>query len=187
MNPNSIHDFLLSNEKSLRIAAAVSEAWPEAREKLVLGFLQRLSVELEKNLPGWETKFVGGFFNERYSGFFVSKPTWHDDDYNVTLECHDYGKKMIFGVSRNENKEHIKRRPPCDELLDAVGKLHPSASARTWWEAMITLRSPAPDWRKPEVLWKMHTDRKFLDDVADQLCAVATVCEPIVDRLVQRK
>ena len=48
------------------------------------------------------------------------------------------------------------------------------------------MQSPAANWRKPEVLWQMHTDTKFLEDVAEQLLGVAEISEPIVDRFVDR-
>ena len=94
---------------------------------------------------------------------------------------------MIFGVSRAEDKEHIKKQPHCDEVLIAVKKINPDASAGGWWEARMTMHSPAADWRKPEILWRMHTDGKFLNDVAKQLLEVAEISEPIIDRLVLRK
>ena len=42
---------------------------------------------------------------------------------------------------------------------------------------------PAPDWRKPEVLWQMHNDDKFLVSVAEQLLEVTKISVPFVDRL----
>jgi hypothetical protein len=47
--------------------------------------------------------------------------------------------------------------------------------------------SPAPDWRKPEVLWRIHTDPKFLTDVADQLFEIAEVSAPIIDELAKKR
>jgi hypothetical protein len=71
--------------------------------------------------------------------------------------------------------------------LTAIGKPYPSAIAGKWWEAKMTMRSPAADWQQPDVLWRMHKDRSFLENVAEQLLEVARISEPIVDRLVQRK
>jgi hypothetical protein len=49
------------------------------------------------------------------------------------------------------------------------------------------MQSPAADWRKPEVLWRIHKDKSFLDDVAEQLLGVAEVSESIIDRLARKK
>ena len=90
---------------------------------------------------------------------------------------------MVIGVYRE--KETIGNRPFCDELRRAVKEGFPSATINGWWEARIPLESPAADWRKPEVLWQMHKDEKFLEDVAEQLLELAKISEPIVDKLVR--
>lgn len=67
MNNESIQDYILKSEHNLGIAAAVSDAWPEAREKLVSGFLGRLDSHLKKKLKGWKSELCGGrFFVEAY-------------------------------------------------------------------------------------------------------------------------
>ena len=48
------------------------------------------------------------------------------------------------------------------------------------------MKSPASDWRKPDVLWKMNQDSTFLDDVAEQLLDLAKTSAPIIDGLVQK-
>jgi hypothetical protein len=48
------------------------------------------------------------------------------------------------------------------------------------------MQSPAADWHDPKVLWRVHTDNKFLEDVAEQLLGMAEISEPIVDRFVDR-
>ena len=106
-----------------------------------------------------------------------------EGQYGMGLQCNDYGESMVFGVWRE--KDQIGKRPFCDELLNAVGKVQPSAHTHAWWEARMTMHSPAPDWRKPEVLWRMHKDDTFLDEVADQLLKVAKCSKPIVNRLVR--
>ena len=49
------------------------------------------------------------------------------------------------------------------------------------------MQSPAADWGRPEVLWQMHTNPKFLDEVAEQLLTVAEISERLVDRLAGKK
>ena len=97
-----------------------------------------------------------------------------------------HGKETIFGVYRD--KDNIGKRPHCEELLHAVAsELQLPVKGDLWWEARIRMNNPASDWSKPEVLWRMHTDTKFLDDVAEQLLDVARISEPIVDRLARKK
>ena len=42
MNSDPVQDYILEDENKLRIAVAVSDAWPEAGEEIGLGFLDRL-------------------------------------------------------------------------------------------------------------------------------------------------
>jgi len=185
MNNNPIGEFILANARNLRIAAAVSQAWPEARKELVSDFLKQLEKSLAIKLKGWNFKLVDGdYFVRQFARFTVRKPAW-GDLYYVSLECWNYGEKMIFGVWRDAGQLH--RRPFSEGLLDTVKEHYPSARPRTWYEAQINMRTPAPDWRKPEVLWRMHADKRFLDDVAQQLLEVAVIAGPFVDRMVRRK
>ncbi len=185
MKTEPIQDYILKSEHNLRIAAVVGDAWPEAREQLVSGFLDRLDTRLKRKLTGWKSERWGGrFFAESYPGYYFWKPAW-EDQYYLCLECNEYGQRMIFGVMRE--KDLIGKRPFSEELLDAVRKVQPSARTHSWWEARITMRAPAADWRKPEVLWQLHKDTKFLESVAKQLLGVATNSAPIVDRLARKK
>ena len=53
MNSDPVQDYILEDENKLRIAAAVFNAWPEVRKKLVLGFLDRLTCfATEKGIEG---------------------------------------------------------------------------------------------------------------------------------------
>ncbi|MEI8195939.1 MAG: hypothetical protein WCI73_08535 [Phycisphaerae bacterium] len=184
MKNNAIHDFILAKERNIVVAAAVSDAWAEARAHVVNKFLNRLGTKLVKHLRGWEHEPWKQFLVEPYSNFSFWKTAWVDQ-YWIVLQCQPGGQQLLFGVMRNEDR--IGRRPFCPEILTAIQKIHPSARSRTWWEAVVTLRSPAPDWSKPEVLWQMHTDAAFLNDVAEQLLAVAKASESIVDRLVKKR
>jgi hypothetical protein len=183
MKTDPIQDYILRNKHHLRIASAVGEAWTEARQKLVSRFLDRLETWLKKKLRGWEFGPKGEFLEPVTANYYFQRPAWQDL-YWIWLVCDDSGKSMYFGVGRDP--ERLKRRFS-QELLNAVTKIHSSAKKERWFEARITMRSPAPDWRKPEVLWRMHKDPKFLAEVAEQLLEVAKISEPIIDRLVRRK
>jgi len=185
MNSDPIQNYILEDENKLSIAVAVSDAWSKAGEKLVSGFLDRLRSRLEEKLKGWKFDRWGCYLNDSEAGFDFSKPAWKEE-YYVALHFWDHGQDVTFGLGRDASHEHIKERSHCDELLTAVSKLHPSARAKKWWEAAVTLQSPAAHWQEPKVLWQMHTDPKFLEDVADQLLGVAEISERIVDRFVDQ-
>ena len=185
MENDPIQDYILKNKRNLRIAAAVGEAWSETRQKLVLDFLDRLGQRLKKKLKEWRFEPYGGpFYVQADSGYYFWKPAWVDQ-YSVGLYWDEHGKEMIFGVSRDKDK--IGRRRHSQELFDAIAKLYPSAKPHSWWEAWVPMTSPASDWSKPDVLWQMHTDTKFVEDVAEQLLGVAKVSEKIIDRLARMK
>jgi len=133
-----------------------------------------------------EVRTMGVPFRGWGAGFSFWKPAWKEE-YYVELNVWDYGQGVTLGLGRDAGKEHIKKRSHCAELLTAVSKRYPTASARKWWEAAVYMQSPAADWQKPKVLWQMHTDPRFLEDVAEQLLEVAKISEPFVDKLVGTK
>src|ERR1017187_3935036 len=178
MKSDSIQTFIIANERNLRLAAVVSEAWSSAREQLVAGFLGRLRSYMGAKLKGWDSILWNRFFVDSESAFYLWKPQWKDQ-YSVALQCSDYGTKMVFGVQRDAR--YIRSRPFSADVLSAVRAHHASASSRTWWEAAVTMRSPAANWQRPEVLWQMHKEDKFLKDVAEQLLEVAQATEGIID------
>ena len=92
---------------------------------------------------------------------------------------------MRFGIVRDEGL--IADRPLAPELLDAVRKLYPSARSGKWWEAAVEMRSPATNWRLPEILWRIHTDLSFLKAVAEQISELAKGAEALLDRLNRTK
>jgi hypothetical protein len=179
-----IQDYILKNERNLSVAFAIGETWPKTRAKIVAGFLGKLESRLKKILKGWKYEQYKTFFTDAYGAYYFWKPAW-ENRYAIGLQCYRNGIRMDFGVERDKDK--IGKRPYSDELLSAITRLHPSAQQNEWWEATIKMRNPAPDWRKPEVLWRMHTDAKFLEDVAEQLLNIAKISEPIIDRLVRNR
>lgn len=179
-----VEDFVLTSGQNLRIAGAVFEAWPRIRQKIAFGFLSRLCERLKKELKSWEFQLEDDvrYFEDAWAAFFLWKPNWKH--HFLGLQFVDYGKKMQFGVCRDKA---IHGKAYCGELVEKIKEIAPSARTVTWWEGVITMRSPAADWRSPEVLWRMHIDKEFLENVAQQLLELAKVSEPILDRLARKK
>ena len=114
VNRDPVQDYILENEDNLRIAAAVSDAWPQAGEKLVQDFLDRLRSRLEKELKGWQFDRWGRCLTDSNVGFYFWKSAWKEE-YYVILQFFDQGQDLRFGLQRDENQEHIKKRPPIPE------------------------------------------------------------------------
>lgn len=180
MRNNPIHDYILKSKSNLSVAAAIATEWPEARAKLVSAFLERLDARLKKK--GWDFEPYGRFFLDQWAGFSIWKPGWNR---SISFSCGQYGTQMGIGVSRDT--DDTGKLPLHEPLLRAVQKILPSAKPNPWWEAMSPMHSPAPDWRKPEVLCRIHKDPAFLTEVADQLLEIAEVSAPIIDRLAKRQ
>ena len=182
MKTNPIHEYILKSESNLSIAAAIATEWPEARAKLVSAFLERLGARLKKK--GWNFEQWGRLFFDKLAGFSIWKPAWNR---SISFQCGQYGAHMGIGVSRDTND--TKMLPFHEPLMTAVREIYPSAKPDpwSWWEAYAIMHSPAPDWRKPEVLCRIHKDSKFLTDVADQLLEIAEVSAPIIDGLAKKK
>ncbi len=187
MNANPIEDFILSNERNLEIAFAVSEATATARRKVVAAFFDRLGARILQDLKGWKFAYQQGWFVDKDRHFYVWKPDWNEE-YTVDLCSYDHiGEEMILGVSRERDVLAVKRRGHCDQVLAAIKKVHPSARATNWWEAWADLTIENGDWSKPNVLWRMHTDSKFLEEVAAELLEVAKIAAPILDRFIKKR
>lgn len=183
MNSKPVQEYIIQSEENLRIAEAVEQALPKVREELAAGFLNRLDARLKVGLPDWKSNVEKGFFIVPQSTYSISKPSWNED-YSVALQFAEYGRRVVFGVSRDKGK--IGNRPLSDRLVTAVRAIHSTAFNHEWWEAQIVMERPAADWRKQDELWRMHKDDSFLAIVADQLLEVAKISEPFVDELTRK-
>lgn len=184
MRTDPTQSYILKSEHNLAIASAVADAWIDVRQNVVTSFLSRLDSRLKRKLKGWDSESWGGhFFTNAYAGYSIWKPAW--EYHSIGLQCGEHGDSMVIGVCRSTNNTRkVRLHPP---LLSAVQRLLPSATSTAWWEARTALRSPAPDWRKPEVLWRMHTDKEFLEEVAEQILEIAIIAAPILDTLYRKK
>lgn len=175
-----VSEFILSSEKNMRIAEAVHSGWEAAKDAVARDFCRRLEAEFKKKLPEWKSG-DWGLLSSRRGSFGIWKPAW-EEQYYILLQPEDYGAEVTYGIMRDEKA--IAKRPFSTELLEAVKQQVPSARAKAWWEALIKLQSPAPDWRPPDILWRMKTDETFLQEVASQLLELARLGEKLVDSLV---
>lgn len=187
MKSDPVQDYILEDENKLCTAAAVFNAWLEVRKKLVSDFLDRLerALRLKKELEDWDFELWGHPFINSEAGFSFWKRAWKYE-YYVSLELLDHGEDVTFGLARDFDQEHIKKRPRSNKLLTAVREHYPTARDHRWWEAYVTMQPP--DWRKPEVLWRMRDENnEFLDVVVEQLLEVAKTSAPFVDQLAGKK
>ena len=185
MNTKSIQKFILQSEGNFHIAAAVAEAWPEAKTQLMSSFLDSLEILLMGKLKGWKPQRDSNFFKAT-AGYYITKPKW-GESYWIGFECYPDGSRVDIGITWETDNT---RKQALAELLTALQRIYPSAKIWSnprlkWVYAM--LRSPAPDWSKPDVLWRMHKDPEFVTDLANQLLEIAKVSEHIINRLVRKK
>jgi hypothetical protein len=185
MTTDPIQKFILKDKDNFRIAATVGDAWPEITERIAVEFLDQLEIRLKRDVNNWHFERWERFFIHAYPCFMFWKPDWRGE-YYMALQFGDYGQKISFGIQRDERMKHIQTRRRFDNALIAVKKIHPSAKSEPWWESKVFMRFPADNWRKPDVLWRMHRDKTFLKNVAEQLLEVAKVSTPIIDSLVRK-
>jgi hypothetical protein len=155
------------------------------RRRIAEEFLRRLSGRLLAELPGWKSDAWEQFFEHGYANFYVEKQSWFGE-YGVTLQADCNGRRMMFGIQRDNNKT-VAEWPLSGELLDAVRPVFASVKAKQWWDVQMPMRNPASDWTTPEALWRMHADQSVLDMVADQMLIVAKTTESIIDRITEKK
>ena len=177
-----ISQFILESEKNVEIATFIYENYDNARAELVKGFIERLEADLKGRLPDWSFEYDPPFFTSRYGILFLKKAKWLDC-YAIVLEAFDEGNQMNYGVWRDETLIGAVPRNP--ELLAEVRKRLPQARSRKYYEAEIQMNSPAPDWRKPKVLWRMQTDETFRKEVAASLLEIVEIAEKRIGDLVK--
>ncbi|MBO0698071.1 MAG: hypothetical protein J2P46_06740 [Zavarzinella sp.] len=187
MTPSSVQDFILQSEQNLRTAAAIADTWAGTRVLIADEFLTRLGAKLLGDLPGWKIGRFGEFYTDAYPSFWVEKQSWLGE-YGVTLQPRENGRKMVFGIQRDNDIQAVAKRPLSPDVLEACRLDFPSVKPeQKWWDALIPMRNPASDWTKPEVLWRMRTDPAFLDAVAGQMLAIGKATEAIIDRTIKNK
>jgi hypothetical protein len=180
-----VTEFISASRQNLEIAEAIYAQYEMARERIIQGFFARLGENLINKLPGWSREYAPTFFMERYGQFSIWKESWQGH-YRFAIEAYDWGAGMIGGVWRDENALGGVSRN--SEILAAINKLHPRDRCRdrVWFEAEVTLRSPAADWRKPEVLWRIHSDAQFLAEVEALFLGWVKSAERLVDAAASR-
>jgi hypothetical protein len=178
----TLKEFLVASERNMRIAEAVCLAWPGARCAVIDGFLNRLGKRLCATLGGWKFEVDNNFYKDAYANLAIFKPTW--TQYWVGLNSAGQGEKIDIGVVRDEDT--LKDVAFRGEVLAAVQTLHPSARAKKWREAAVTMRSPAGDWRSSDVVWRIHADEAFFEEVTGLLLDVARAVEPVLDGLAKK-
>jgi hypothetical protein len=139
-----------------------------------------LESDLSATLNDWAFEYSPRFFIDRWGAFAAFKPIWNGR-YQTRVEAVDWGNRMIYGIWRHEDL--IKGVPRSAELLATVRKKFPSATSRFWYEAEIRMTSPATDWRKPTVLWRMQSDESFRKEVAALMLELIDITEKQVDCL----
>ena len=181
----AVTEFICASRQNLEIASAVFEQYEAAKAQIISGFFSRLANRLMNKLPGWSWEYAPAFFTERYGRFGIWKNPWKGR-YRIVIEAYDWGARTIGGVWRDENTLGSAPRDP--NLLAAVKQLHPGdrCVGRTWFEAEVTLRSPAADWRTPEILWRIHSDERFLGEIANLFLDWVKASEKMVDAAVAR-
>lgn len=178
-----ITKFMLETAENFQVAHAIHEHYDAARAELLDSFFERLAEELSTTHPQWEYDWTE-FFTGEFGQFKTCKKAW-DWRYVVAIEAQKHGNRMAYGVWRNEDR--ISQAPRDATLHGLVSKKLPHVrKSRRWFEAEIYLTSPAPDWRLPEVLWRMHKEPEFLKEIASLMREMMDLTEKRVDELVTK-
>jgi hypothetical protein len=184
MTTDPIKKFILKDKDNLRIATTVGEAWPEVRRQIVIEFLGNLEKRLKTKLKGLESEISDGtIFESEWAGYHFWKPSW-DNQYSLCLQFCSFGQQMMIGICRD--KVYLSKRQHSPKLLKALTAFHPKPESNSWWEARVKMLPPFADWSGAEVLWKMHKDKTFLNEVSAQLLLLTEITEPIIDGLVRK-
>ena len=177
-----VSQFITESERNLEIASVIYEQYEAARQQIVKEFFDRLTADLKAKLPGWSFRYSEPFFDARHGAFDMFKKPWKER-YRIRIEAYQFGVSMGFGVWRD--RDLVRGIPFSAELLAAVKEDFPRATSRDYFEAEISMTSPAPEWRTPKALWQIHSDEAFRAEVEALLLQIVTLTEEHIDALVK--
>jgi len=173
-----ITEFITASQSNLEIAAAVFDHYltedlpPPPRTKTKAG-------------KGSDAQDVTSFtLNvDKKGNIKIAKESWQGK-YEIRIEAHNWGEKMMGGVWRHHGiLRHTNYIPGLQEAF-AGASLHPKRWM--WYEAQFDLQSPASDWREPATLWRIHTDPRFLDEVEALFRSWMGIAVPLLDTTCER-
>ena len=139
VNTKSIQKFILQSERNFRIAAAVAEAWREARRQLMSSFLDRLETQLTRKLKGWKPSREGNFFKTWARGI-TSRNLNGERVIGLHSSARADGSEIYIGITWETDNLRKQARI---ELLTALQTIYPSAKFGSRWVYEM-VRSPAP-------------------------------------------
>lgn len=183
---NPVTKFITASQSNLEIAAAVYDNYEAGREQILKSFFKKLAKRLTAKHPDWESEYAPALFSERYGRFGIWKRLWKGH-YRLVIEGYNWGERMIGGVWRDEF--YLKGVPLNPKILPAIKELHnrDKCVSRGYYEAEVTLRFPASDWREPATLWRIHTDPRFLEEVEALFRSWMDIASPILDAAYKKK
>ncbi len=177
-----ITEFITASQNNLEIAAAVFDHYPAARDETLTSFFHNLGERLVGSQTGWWFDYSPKFFTERYGAFKIAKEGWQGK-YEIRIEAHNWGEKIIGGVWRHHGiLRHTNYIPGLQEAF-AGASLHPKRWM--WYEAQFDLQSPSSDWREPGTLWRIQTDPRFLDEVEALFRSWMEIAVPHLDQAIE--
>jgi len=176
----SVASFMTDSQENLAIATSVYDQYETVRQRILREFFAKLRHRLIKNRSGWWSEYAPPFFTTTYGAFKIAKDSW-SGEYEIRIEAYDFGDKMIGGVSRCKE---VKGRPYCAPIFEAFKEANWPARQRASYEAEVTIKSPAADWRTAETLWRIKTKPEFLDEVEGMFLSWIKISEPLLDKFV---
>jgi hypothetical protein len=176
----------LQNEDNLRLAARVSAAFEQVRQRVVREFVKRLQSDLLARLgDSWEVEqncdedaLGAGCLVE------IKKKRW-DDNCSICLEGWEEGPSDVdcYLWLNSEMPGRARLGAELKAALDerhGAGRKSPDA---VWY---FYLGPPYDDWTTEKALVLLYRKAEAVKEIGDQLEGICRTVEPIADRRVRQ-
>ena len=179
-----VRDFMLENDENLLAAFAVMDAYPDTRNEVIAGFLERLCERVTSELE--QEGLEAGFYyadNWREDGVWVYRHSWKGENSTPYVWLgHDgtNARSWWLGVGfhpRGKGDHRIESlRTP---LADSLGRPSQKAENHPWFRYLDQHRDWAP------LLARLHAERErpgaLMDHFASEFTTVARKAVKLID------
>jgi hypothetical protein len=179
---DTIIDYVLQNERDLKIALNIIYSSNFIKEKIVLKFLEALETKLRSDKiidQNWIFKISENVF-ANYFNITLTKDDWENRGYYICLEAQSTGlKNFIIGITKKVDCMPIENGK-LKKLLDQACGYGNNSNHWEWYQYVPSYR----DWDNNEILFKLYKDKgaEPITLLASIILKIKEVAMPIIDR-----
>lgn len=176
---DTIIDYVLQNERDLKIALNIIYSSNYLKEKIVLKFLKALETKLRSDNiidHNWIFEISENVF-ATYFGFTLTKDEWKNRGYYICLEAQSPGlKNFIIGITKKVDCLPIENGK-LRELLDQTCGYGKNSNYWEWYQYVPSYR----DWDNKEIYYELYKETEPIILLTKLINKIKEVAMPVID------